>query len=131
MTNEEMYKTVDERQRAFKEYCLGHPCKGCKYAKETSDSYSHCIFAWLADETSKEAAPRRIGMKFKSKIPTGQKFSTWREYAELMHLLAQEALGFCLVMSDGDEIDYQETFARIANVWLDIAENDSMIGETK
>ena len=125
MTNEEMYKTVDERQSAFKEYCNLRSCVNCKYLNNFNNN-KNCALAWLADESGKEAAPRRIGMKFKSKIPTGQKFSTWREYAELMHLLTQEALDFCLVMSDGDEIDYQETFARIANVWLDIAENDAM-----
>lgn len=49
MTNEEKYRTLDERQSAFQEYCSKYSCPSCKYLNNHNNN-RNCALAWLADE---------------------------------------------------------------------------------
>ena len=49
MTNEEKYRTLDERQSAFQEYCSKHSCPSCKHFNNRNNN-RNCALAWLADE---------------------------------------------------------------------------------
>ena len=46
MTNEEKYKTLEERNVAFTEFCDGHTCDKCQCDALDGD----CHFAWLSLE---------------------------------------------------------------------------------
>lgn len=55
MTNEEKYKTPEERARAFIEFCHLHirgDCRECPVGKGKPAEY--CTFTWLALEAEKE-----------------------------------------------------------------------------
>lgn len=47
MTNEQKYKTVEERQKAFEDFCSRHICG--KIPKNRCTKYG-CLLEWLADE---------------------------------------------------------------------------------
>lgn len=49
MTNEEKYRTLDERQSAFQEYCSRYSCPSCKHFNNRNNN-RNCALAWLADE---------------------------------------------------------------------------------
>ena len=61
MTNEELYKTPEERNYAFAEFCkinvaMGDGmCKACKYC-ERGNGIS-CVLLWLADEHEEIVLP--------------------------------------------------------------------------
>ena len=48
MTNEQKYKTPDERNNAFNEWCFNSDCKSC------IDAGDGCKFYWLALEAEEE-----------------------------------------------------------------------------
>ena len=49
MKNEEKYRTLKERQKAFQEYCSKYSCPSCKYLNNRNNN-RNCALAWLADE---------------------------------------------------------------------------------
>lgn len=51
MTNEEKYKTLEERNRAFNKYCEEHDCRNCPL---DGDVREECSFGWLALEVGDE-----------------------------------------------------------------------------
>lgn len=56
MTNGEMFKTAEERKKAFENYCLSrkHGCNKCELGKFAGDM---CRFAWLDLEYKEELKP--------------------------------------------------------------------------
>lgn len=52
MTNVEKYKTVEERTKAFREYCNGLKCTECPICEHTATR--GCGFAWLDLEAEEE-----------------------------------------------------------------------------
>ena len=58
MTNEEKYKTPEERENAFRKFCysyvddIGKGCRECP--AKTNDPIKHCQFNWLALEVEDE-----------------------------------------------------------------------------
>lgn len=52
MTNEEKYKTVEERVKAYTAFCRLHrTCRSCQFGKDNEPS---CNFLWLALEAEEE-----------------------------------------------------------------------------
>lgn len=50
MKNEEKYKTAEEREKAYKEFCNNNEdCGHCK-----ANGYNHCHFIWLELEADEE-----------------------------------------------------------------------------
>lgn len=49
MTNEEKFKTVEERIKAFKKFCKEKYCEGCPCKEKTADYRTpvRCMLAWL------------------------------------------------------------------------------------
>ena len=57
MTNEQKYKTIQERHRAIGEYCkLQHNCRDCACRSDKNHGWV-CVFSWLALEAEKEEKP--------------------------------------------------------------------------
>ena len=54
MTNEQKYKTVEERNHAFSEWCFNRDCKTCKLKAHNFDGGDGCRFYWLALEAEEE-----------------------------------------------------------------------------
>lgn len=52
MTNEERYKTTEERVKAFEEFCENRECIGCPLGKLSKPN--GCRFAWLALEAEEQ-----------------------------------------------------------------------------
>ena len=51
ITNEEKYKTTEERTKAQREFCHSH---NCRYCPANKDKHIPCTFAWLALEVEEE-----------------------------------------------------------------------------
>ena len=49
MTNEEKYKTAEERAKEFQKFCSNRRCSTCPYNHKAT-SYLACPMHWLADE---------------------------------------------------------------------------------
>ena len=54
MTNEQKYKTPEERDNAFSEWCFNRDCKTCKLKAHNIDGDAGCRFYWLALEADEE-----------------------------------------------------------------------------
>ena len=54
MTNEQKYKTPEERNHAFNEWCLNRDCESCKLRSHNSFGGVGCRFYWLALEAEEE-----------------------------------------------------------------------------
>ena len=55
MTNEQKYKTADERNNAFSEWCFNRDCKSCELKSHNGfDGGAWCRFYWLALEAEEE-----------------------------------------------------------------------------
>ena len=57
MTNEQKYKTADERNRAFNEWCFNRDCESCKLRSHNSLGGVGCRFYWLALEAEEDEEP--------------------------------------------------------------------------
>ena len=59
MTNEEKFKTPEERLDAFNRYCRNHNCKNCQVRKipQYPEGRVGCIVRWLAFEAEEELLP--------------------------------------------------------------------------
>ena len=51
ITNEEKYRTTEERTKAQKEFCHNHDCRDCPANK---DKQIPCTFAWLSLEAEED-----------------------------------------------------------------------------
>ena len=51
-TNEEKFRTPDERNAAFKEWCLNRDCESCEL--KSHNGFAGCEFYWLALEEEEE-----------------------------------------------------------------------------
>lgn len=54
MTNEQRYKTPEERAEAFSMFCISRKCDDCACAKQGKKGISLCEFRWLALEAEEE-----------------------------------------------------------------------------
>ena len=54
MTNEQKYKTPEERTYAFNEWCFSRDCESCKLKAHNFDGGDGCRFYWLALEAEEE-----------------------------------------------------------------------------
>lgn len=54
ITNEMKYKTAEERNNAFSEWCFNRDCKSCKLKAHSFDGGDGCGFYWLALEAEEE-----------------------------------------------------------------------------
>lgn len=54
MTNEEKYKTPEERAEAFSKFCISKKCDDCACAKQGKKGISLCEFKWLTLEAEEE-----------------------------------------------------------------------------
>ena len=54
MTNEEKYKTPNERIEAFLEFCTKKKCDKCECSKQEKKGISLCEFVWLTLEAEEE-----------------------------------------------------------------------------
>ena len=54
MTNEQKYKTPDERNHAFNKWCFSMDCESCKLRAHNSAGGAGCRFYWLALEAEEE-----------------------------------------------------------------------------
>ena len=55
MTNEQKYKTPEERDNAFNEWCFNRDCESCNLkAHNGFDCGARCRFYWLALEAEEE-----------------------------------------------------------------------------
>lgn len=54
MTNEQKYKTTEERNDAFNEWCFNRDCESCKLKAHNFDGGAGCRFYWLALEAQEE-----------------------------------------------------------------------------
>ena len=54
-TNEERFRTPDERNAAFKEWCLNRDCESCEL--KSHNGFAGCEFYWLALEAEEETEP--------------------------------------------------------------------------
>lgn len=52
MTNEEKFKSVDERYKAFEKFCEENNCKDCQI--RGADMHYQCALCWLALEAEEE-----------------------------------------------------------------------------
>ena len=52
MTNEEKYKTPEERCKEYQKYCDKYP--NCKCCPLKDNKLSDCMFSWLAVEAEEE-----------------------------------------------------------------------------
>ena len=59
MTNEQKYKTPDERNHAFNKWCFSSDCESCKLRAHNSAGGAGCRFYWLALEAEEERKPVR------------------------------------------------------------------------
>ena len=53
-TNEERFRTPEERNAAFKEWCFSRLCESCKLKAHNFDGGAGCRFYWLALEAEEE-----------------------------------------------------------------------------
>ena len=54
MLNQDKYKTPEERNHAFSEWCFSRYCKSCKLRAHNFDGGDGCRFYWLALEAEEE-----------------------------------------------------------------------------
>lgn len=54
MTNEQKYKTPEERVKAFNEWCFNRYCESCKLKSHSLDGNYGCRFYWLALEAEED-----------------------------------------------------------------------------
>lgn len=54
MLNQDKYKTPDERNAAFSEWCFNRDCKSCELKSHNFDGGDGCRFYWLALEAEEE-----------------------------------------------------------------------------
>lgn len=54
MTNEQKYKTPEERAEAFSKFCISRKCDDCACAKQGKKGISLCEFRWLTLEAEME-----------------------------------------------------------------------------
>lgn len=54
MTNEQKYKTPEERAEAYTEFCVSKKCDECECAKHGHKGISLCEFRWLTLEAEEE-----------------------------------------------------------------------------
>lgn len=54
MTNEQMYKTPEERIEAFQKFCTSNKCDECECTKQRKMGLSLCEFGWLTLEAEEE-----------------------------------------------------------------------------
>lgn len=57
MTNEQKYKTPEERAEAFLKFCTPQKCDECECTKLGKMGLSLCEFRWLALEAEEELLP--------------------------------------------------------------------------
>ena len=60
MTNEEKFKDVEERVKAFDDYCGQKVCDYCKHSNKTGLGRVGCVLHWLADEYEEPDLPFEI-----------------------------------------------------------------------
>ena len=54
MLNQDKYKTADERNNAFNEWCFNRDCESCNLKAHNIDGGAVCRFYWLALEAEEE-----------------------------------------------------------------------------
>ena len=54
MTNEQKYKTPEERVKAFCKWCFNRTCDSCKLKSHNFDGGVECKFYWLALEAEED-----------------------------------------------------------------------------
>ena len=54
MLNQDKYKTPEERNHAFNEWCFSRDCESCKLKAHNFDGGDGCRFYWLALEAEEE-----------------------------------------------------------------------------
>ena len=54
MLNQDKYKTADERNDAFNEWCFNRDCESCELKAHNFDGGDGCRFYWLALEAEEE-----------------------------------------------------------------------------
>lgn len=54
MTNEQKYKTPEERGKAFSEWCFSGDCESCELKAHSFNDGERCEFYWLALEADEE-----------------------------------------------------------------------------
>lgn len=54
MTNEQKYKTAEERNNAFSKWCFNRTCTSCKLKSHNFDGGYCCKFYWLDLEAEEE-----------------------------------------------------------------------------
>ena len=54
MTNEQKYKTPEERVEAFCKWCFNRTCESCKLKSHNFDGGDGCKFYWLALEAEED-----------------------------------------------------------------------------
>ena len=54
MLNQDKYKTAEERNDAFNEWCFNRDCETCKLKAHNFDGGAGCRFYWLALEAEEE-----------------------------------------------------------------------------
>ena len=54
MLNQDKYKTAEERNDAFNEWCFNRDCETCKLKAHNFDGGAWCRFYWLALEAEEE-----------------------------------------------------------------------------
>ena len=55
MLNQDKYKTPDERNYAFNEWCFNRDCESCELKSHHFDGGDGCKFYWLALEATATA----------------------------------------------------------------------------
>lgn len=58
MTNEQKYRTAEERVRAFDNFCSKRACPACKIRNSNPTSY--CAFLWLSLEAKMAAKESEV-----------------------------------------------------------------------
>ena len=54
MLNQDKYKTAEERNNAFNEWCFNRDCESCNLNAHNIDGGAGCRFYWLALEAEEE-----------------------------------------------------------------------------
>ena len=60
MTTEEKFKDVEERVKAFDDYCGQRVCDYCKHSNKTGLGRAGCVLHWLADEYKGSDLPFKV-----------------------------------------------------------------------
>ena len=93
MTNEEQYKTIEERADKFEKFCMSkHDCSECQFyvtLANLGEKPFNCKFHWLALEADEE---EKCG---KPIITNQEKYRTIEERTEAYQKFCQQSLKGC------------------------------------